>query len=275
MFLEDDEDPDEYPVFFFTMEPGKYRIRLNWLKPQEGLLAADYDKNKKSHNDNVVFVVRQMTNAVLELLLCADRLLKRLHEGIKFESFLRNKEIIHQHHQRAIGFDAALFKRLVAAAASDFKNHVYGFLNTIAIEIGMKSNSILILLHDEIRSKEWPEDDVKSAAILGGLKYQDLLTEPIKRRLFTCWHCKCLWPLLFMGALAPSKTNHFVDMSCAEDEFTDIANLSPLDDDSPVQENDLRKKIRDGRMILRGLSEDLLDNPFSIYAQAPPIEPSP
>ena len=64
-------------------------------------------------------------------------------------------------------------------------------------------------------------------------------------------------------------------MSCAEDEFTNVANLSPVDDDSPVQENDLRNKINDGRMILNGLGEDLQDNPFSIYAQAPPIEPSP
>ena len=154
MFLDDDEDPDQFPVFFYTMEPGKYRIRLNWLRSKEGLLAADYDKSNKSHNDNVVFVVTQMTNAVLELLLCADGLLKGLHEGIKLESFLRNNEIIHQQHQRAIVYDAALFKRRVAAAASDFKNHVNGFLKTIANEIGMKSDSTLIFLRNEIRSKE-------------------------------------------------------------------------------------------------------------------------
>ena len=275
MFLEDDEDPDEYPVFFFTMEPGKYRIRLNWLKPQEGLLAADYDKNKKSHNDNVVFVVTQMTNAVLELLLCADGLLKGLHQGIKLESFLRNNELIHQLHQRAIVYDAALFKQRLAAAAADFKNHVSEFLNTIANAIGMKSDSTLILLRNEIRSKEWPEDDDRSAAPLGSLKYQDLLTEPIKGRLFVCWSCKYPWLLLFMDALTPWKTNHFLGMSFAKDAFTNIAKLSPIDDDGPVQEDDLGNIINDERMFLRALGEYLQENPFSIYAQAPPINPSP
>ena len=130
-------------------------------------------------------------------------------------------------------------------------------------------------LHDEIRSKEWPEEDDKTAAILGSFKYQDLLAKPIQGRLFVCWSSKYQSLLLFMHALTSWKTNYFLDMSFAEDAFTNIAKLSPDGEHAPVKEDDLRNEITHQRLFLSALREDLDNNPFSIDAQAPPIEPSP
>ena len=78
-----------------------------------------------------------------------------------------------------------------------------------------------------------------------------------------------------MAALTLWKTNHFLGMSFAKDAFTNIAKLSPFDEDGSVQQDDLGNKINDERMFLRALGEYRQENPFSIYAQAPPIEPSP
>ena len=76
IFLDDDEDPDEFPVFFYTMSPRKYRIRVNWVRPKEGLLAVDYDESNRSHTANVVFIVTQMTDALIELLRYAKEFKK-------------------------------------------------------------------------------------------------------------------------------------------------------------------------------------------------------
>ena len=71
----------------------------------------DYDEGNRSHTANVVFVVTQMTDALIKLLRYADGLLKRLHKGIKKEAFRSNHEGNHQQLQPAVVYDAALFKK--------------------------------------------------------------------------------------------------------------------------------------------------------------------
>ena len=71
------------------------------------------------------------------------------------------------------------------------------------------------------------------------------------------------------------EPNHYLGMSIAERVFSKIADLSPHDEQVPVNEHDLRNEIVQHRAILGGLREDLEDNPFSIHDEACPIKTSP
>ena len=190
LYLDHGEDPHEFPLFLSTEPPPPYHIRVNWVRPRGGLLAMDYDEGNRIHTNNVQFVVTQLTDATIVLLRYAEDLLTRFHQGIKGEAFRSNQGGNPPHLQGPVLYDATLFKGRLQVAASDFKSHVQTFLNTVGYEIGMKHESTLVLLHDDVRSAVFSLQDEKAAATVASLKYQDLLAEPIKGRLFVCWFRK-------------------------------------------------------------------------------------
>ncbi len=294
-FCDNDDLPEEDEpshVFFLHVTDDRIHIQTNWVCPSDGLLARTFDESNRSHADNVVFVVRQLTDAAIELLIYTEQMLVSLQKTIKAEAFRCTHNVVQPVIPGTVYYDAVLFKKRVKLAVSALESYVQVFMNRIGYEIGMMNGTNVALLTQEVRATVWSRDDAETPGILACLCYQDILQANIQGRLGLCSNSK--YSLSFSCFFRYSTLRHYVVIYFARLALSSIQRLSGDDNDSesgsdetgdetghdndsrvPISGAEVESQFTHQILCLSALREDCEGPPFSLGTGAGTIQLSP